>query len=70
MRFIPHFAEILEPLRCVLRQGVKWEWRKEHHEAFSSALDAITSATTLAHFDPKADIILTTDASAVALVPV
>ena len=40
---------------------------KEHHEAFSSVLDAITSATTLAHFDPKAEIILTTDASAVAL---
>ena len=67
MRFIPHFAEIVERLRCLLRQGVEWEWTKEHHEAFSSVLDAITSATILAHFNPKAEIILTTDASAVAL---
>ena len=28
MRFIPHFAEILEPPRCLLRQGVEWEWTK------------------------------------------
>ena len=67
LRFIPHFAEFVEPLRCLLRQGVEWEWTKEHHEAFSSVLDAITLATTLVHFDPKAEIILTTDASAIAL---
>ena len=53
MRFILHFAEIAQPLRCLLRQGVEWKWTKEHHEAFSSVLDAITSATTLAHFNPK-----------------
>ena len=67
MRFIPHFAEIVEPLRCLLRQGVEWEWTKEHNEAFSSMLDAITYATTPAHFDSKAEIILTADASAVVL---
>ena len=54
MRFIPHFVEIVEPLRCLPRQGVEWEHHEEHHEAFSSVLDAITSATTLAHERPVA----------------
>ena len=65
--YVPYFAEIVEPLQCLLRQGVEWVWSSEPQEAFSSILDAITSATTLAHFDPKAEIILTSDASAVAL---
>ena len=67
MKFIPYFAEIVELLRCLLRQEIEWEWKNHHQDALSSVLAAISFATTLTHFDPKAKITLTTDALAVAL---
>ena len=33
-KFIPHFAEIIEPLNRLSKKNKKWEWRTEQIEAF------------------------------------
>ena len=34
-RFIPHFAEIIEPLNRLLKRNKKWEWRIEQTQAIN-----------------------------------
>ncbi|PAA55936.1 hypothetical protein BOX15_Mlig012942g1, partial [Macrostomum lignano] len=67
MRFVPHYADITEPLRRLLKADSNFDWTPECQRAFEAVKDAISKAPTLAHFDPKADTIVTTDASAKAI---
>ena len=62
-RFLPHVATVLEPLHQLLRKGSKWQWLKEHQEAFEKAKALLQSAELLVHFDPSKELILATDAS-------
>ena len=49
-------------MRRLLRKDVKWEKTKEINDDFEQLKKEITEAPCLAHFDPKKDNFITTDA--------
>ena len=67
MKFVPHFAEITEPLRVMLKKDATFDWTQACQEAFDKVKQEITSDRVLAHFDPYAQTIVSTDASGIAL---
>jgi transposase InsO family protein len=67
MRFVPHYADIVEPLRQLLHKDAVWNWSPQCQIACNAVIDKIISATSLAHFNVSASTVVTTDASAVAI---
>lgn len=65
--FVPSASSILSPLYDLLRKNEKWQWSSIHDKAFSKIKNILSSDETLAHFDPKATLILTVDASPTGL---
>ena len=49
-------------MRILLKKDVKWDWSPELDEDFEKLKKEITEAPCLAHFDPKRDNYITTDA--------
>ena len=49
-------------MRRLLKKDVKWEWTTERNNDFEQLKKEITEAPCLAHFDPKKDNFITTDA--------
>ena len=49
-------------MRKLLKKDVKWEWTKEMNDDFEQLKKEITETPCLAHFDPKKDNFITTDA--------
>ena len=49
-------------MRRLLKKDAKWDWRQEIDEDFEKLKKEITEAPCLAHFDPKRDNYITTDA--------
>ena len=49
-------------MRRLLKKDSKWEWTKEINDDFEQLEKEITEAPCLAHFDPKKDNFITTDA--------
>ena len=67
-RFIPHCAQILQPLNsCLTPRGKDLQWTSEAAEAFSSIKDALAQATLLSHPQPGAPLAIMTDASDFAI---
>ena len=46
----------------LLKNGIKWKWTPEIDDNFEQLKKEITEALSLAHFDPKRDTYVTTDA--------
>jgi len=67
MKFVPHFSDIAEPMRKLLKQDTPWQWDSQQGKAFDRLKQEISSNRVLAHFDTKCRTIVSTDASAVAL---
>ena len=65
--FINNLATLSAPLRRLLRKDVKWEWKKEEKEAFEKLKEVVTGNLCIAHFNPKLETILITDAGPVGL---
>ena len=49
-------------MRKLLKKDVKWDWTKEINVDFEQLKKELTEAPCLAHFDPKKDNFITTDA--------
>ena len=62
-RFIPQFAEIIEPLNRLLKKNKKWEWGIGQTEAFEKIKKLLTSAPILPFLDVSQPFQLETDAS-------
>ena len=62
-RFIPHFAEIIEPLNRLLKKNKKCKWGIEQTEAFEKIKKLLTSAPILTCPDFSQPFQLETDAS-------
>lgn len=60
---MPNASSTLKPLYSLLQKGNKWKWEATYSEAFNAIKQCLSSDQVLAHFDPKAKIILTVDAS-------
>ena len=62
-KYIGNVSTLLAPLYKLLQKGQKWIWEKEQRDSFRKSKTLLTSDTTLAHFDPEKEIILSCDAS-------
>ena len=60
--FITRLSDRTVPLRSLLQQD-EYQWNATHQKAFDSIKDAISSAATLNHFNPKFETIVQVDAS-------
>lgn len=66
-KFIRSFAHLMEPLYALLRKDVKFMWSDKCQRAYQALKEAVTSDQVLVHYDPKLPIVLSTDASNVAV---
>ena len=69
-RFIPHGAQILQPLHSFLTRAhakSELQWSEKCISAFRNAKDALAQATLLLHPTPDATTSLMTDASDIAV---
>ncbi|CAF0866872.1 unnamed protein product [Brachionus calyciflorus] len=65
-RFIKDYATISEPLWRLTKLNTKWNWEKEHNDAFEKVKESITT-NAMAHFDKSFDTLVIVDASPVGL---
>ncbi|XP_063362806.1 uncharacterized protein K02A2.6-like [Cydia amplana] len=61
--FVPGASTILSPLYDLLKKNTKWEWSALHNDAFNKIKRHLVSDQVLTHFNPKAKLFLTCDAS-------
>ena len=52
-RFLPSQATKCAPLHDLLHKDKKWYWNCQHTSAIDQIAEALTSADSLAHYDPK-----------------
>ena len=61
-KFINNLSKKTDRIRQLLKKEVKWDWTSEIDEDFKKLKKEITKAPCLAHFDPRKDNYITTDA--------
>ena len=66
-KFIPNYAKLVEPLRQLTRQNVRWTWGKEQIKSFEELKRALSNEPVLACFRLYCPTVLVTDASPVGL---
>ena len=66
-QFVPHFAELAEPLVRLLTKDTPFVWGEEQESAFRALTEALATSPVLVHPDFDKPFILFTDASDVAV---
>ena len=66
-KFIPNYANIVEPLRMLTRKEQKWSWGNEQTKAFKALKKSLSREPVLACFRLDAPTFVVTDASPVGL---
>ena len=66
-RHVPDVRLARAPLDALMKTDAKFVWTAEREEAFNTCKKLASNAATLAHFDHKLPLVLTTDASPVGL---
>ena len=61
-KFLPQLSHEMEPLRKLLKEGVKFEWCEDQCKFFGNIKHLVTEAPVLAYYDPNDDLILQCDA--------
>ena len=62
-KYIENLSAQTDILRKLLKKQNEWIWTDEHTKAFNNLKELITQLPCLAHYNPKSENILTTDAS-------
>ena len=62
-RFVPEFADIVQPMNQLLKKGKHWKWTEEHQQSFELLKTRLTEAPILACPDFTKTFTLQTDAS-------
>nr|XP_041630537.1 uncharacterized protein LOC121501968 [Drosophila kikkawai] len=62
-RFVPNFADVVEPMTALLKKGQNWEWTSRQDHAFQELKALPTKAPVLACPDFGQKFVLQTDAS-------
>ncbi|XP_043867322.1 uncharacterized protein LOC122757821 [Drosophila mojavensis] len=62
-RFVPNFADVVQPMTALLKKGRKWEWGTPQQAAFEDLKRKLTEAPVLACPDFNKRFTLQTDAS-------
>ena len=63
-RFLPNMSSNLAPMNQLLHKQARWVWTDKERHTFEASKKLLVSSQTLAHFDPKLQIVLACDASA------
>ena len=63
-KFIPHLADVTEPMRQLLRKDTQWFWDTSQQIYFQDVKDLLVSMQILAHYNPKLPTVIAADASA------
>jgi len=66
-KFCPNIADLTAPVRAVCKPRVEFVWGRPQQEAFDKIKKLIAAAPVLKLFDPGDAIVLTADASSVAM---
>ncbi|XP_041786375.1 uncharacterized protein K02A2.6-like isoform X2 [Anopheles merus] len=66
-KFVPEMRDLRYPLDSLLKHGEHFQWSKQSEESFQAFKKTLSSDLLLTHYDPKADIIVSADASSVGL---
>ena len=66
-RFMPHMANVLQPLHQLTGKNAAWDWGPEHDSAFNAVKRALSTAPILKYFDRQIPTTLQCDASTYGL---
>ena len=66
-RFIENLSTVEEPLRTLTRKNVNWHWGTDQENSFKELKQKLTSANSMAYFNPTAYTQVIVDASPVGL---
>ena len=66
-KFLPGLATKCACLNDLLHKDKKWYWTEEHSKAVDAIKESLTSADTLAHYDPTLPLTLACDASTIGV---
>jgi hypothetical protein len=66
-KFMAGLSNTLAPLYDLLKKGKEWIWEEQQEAAFQQAKDQLSSDACLTHYDPKLQLVLSTDASSTGL---
>ena len=61
--YIPKFAELVQPLRDLLKSDVPFIWQDDHQATFEALKRYVTSTSCLQYFDPNKHTFVEVDAS-------
>lgn len=61
-KFVPNYASVVEPLRALLRKDNAFSWPTTAQVSFDKVKHMIVNSSALALFDPRLQIIFSTDA--------
>ena len=66
-KFVPDLAEKTDSLRALLVKDTRWTWGEAQKQSFELIKQALTSAPTVALYDPERETKLSSDASSFGL---
>lgn len=66
-KFTPHLAQLTKPLRDLLSKTNDRLWEPDQEHAFVGVKSELTTAVTLAHYNPNAATKVSADASSFGL---
>ena len=66
-KFIPHAAQLQQPLTRLMQKGVVFEWSAECQNSFQKLIEAVLNASILTYPSAEDEYVLTTDASGTAV---
>ena len=66
-RFIPDYSTVVNPLRILTHQDVKWRWGKTERKSFEKLKSSMTNLKMIHYFDVNRNTELIVDASPVGL---
>lgn len=62
-RFLPHLADMMEPIRKLTHKGVPWNWEAAQQTSLEKIKQAMTEAPVLAYYDPQLPLVVQCDSS-------